>query len=50
RANSALIDYMQYYLDNIDASKGEHYRLAKEFGHTLLMNCREAIGTALYRD
>ncbi|CAH7689739.1 fatty acid synthase subunit beta [Phakopsora pachyrhizi] len=51
RANPALIDYMQYYLDNTDASKGEHYRLAKEFGQMLLSNCREAVGTApLYRD
>lgn len=51
RANPALIEYMQYYLDNTDASKGEHYRLAKEFGQMLLANCREAVGTApLYRD
>jgi hypothetical protein len=51
RANPALLDYMQYYLDHTDASKGERYRLAKEFGQMLLSNCREAIGTApLYRD
>jgi len=51
RANPALIDYMQYYLDHTDASKGERYRLAKEFGQMLLSNCREAVGTApLYRD
>ncbi|KAI7955320.1 hypothetical protein MJO28_005720 [Puccinia striiformis f. sp. tritici] len=51
RANPALIDYMQYYLDHTDASKGERYHLAKEFGQMLLSNCREAIGTApLYRD
>lgn len=51
RANPALLDYMQYYLDNTDALKGERYRLAKEFGQMLLSNCREAVGTApLYRD
>jgi fatty acid synthase subunit alpha len=51
RANPALIDYMQYYLDHTDSSKGERYRLAKEFGQMLLSNCREAVGTApLYRD
>ncbi|KAI9613677.1 hypothetical protein KEM48_003676 [Puccinia striiformis f. sp. tritici PST-130] len=51
RANPALIDYMQYYLDHTDASKGERCHLAKEFGQMLLSNCREAIGTApLYRD
>lgn len=51
RANPALIDYMQYYLDHTDAGKGETYRLAKEFGQMLLSNCREAVGTApLYRD
>ncbi|WAR63063.1 hypothetical protein PtB15_18B145 [Puccinia triticina] len=51
RANPALLDYMQYYLDHTDASKGERYRLAKEFGQMLLSNCREAVGAApLYRD
>lgn len=51
RANPALLEYMQYYLDNTDALKGERYRLAKEFGQILLSNCREAIGTApMYRD
>ncbi|KAG0147001.1 hypothetical protein CROQUDRAFT_91978 [Cronartium quercuum f. sp. fusiforme G11] len=51
RANPALLDYMQYYLDHTDALKGESYRLAKEFGQILLSNCREAVGTApLYRD
>jgi len=51
RANPALIDYMQYYLDPTDASKGERYRLTKEFGQMLLSNCRGAVGTApLYRD
>ncbi|EGF98545.1 uncharacterized protein MELLADRAFT_79679 [Melampsora larici-populina 98AG31] len=51
RANPALLDYMQYYLDNTDALKGERYRLAKDFGQILLSNCREAIGTApMYRD
>ena len=46
RANPALIDYMQYYLDHTDTSKGECYRLAKEFGQMLLSNFRKAVGTA----
>ncbi|WAQ92446.1 hypothetical protein PtA15_16A354 [Puccinia triticina] len=51
RANPALLDYMQYYLNHTDASKGERYRLAKEFGQILLSNCREAVGAApLHRD
>lgn len=51
RANPALIDYMQYYIDHTDASKGETYKLAKEFGSMLLENCREVVGSdPLYRD
>ncbi|PLW51598.1 hypothetical protein PCASD_00613 [Puccinia coronata f. sp. avenae] len=50
-ANPALLNYMQYYLNHINVSKGKRYRLAKEHGQMLLSNCREAIGTApLYWD
>lgn len=42
---------MQYTIDNADVTRGENYRLAKEFGYSLLENCREMIGQApLYRD
>ncbi|WAR64188.1 hypothetical protein PtB15_16B348 [Puccinia triticina] len=51
QANPALLDYMQYYLNHTDASKGKRYRLAKEFGQILLSNCREAVGAApLHQD
>jgi hypothetical protein len=51
RANPALLNYMQYYLNHINVSKGKRYRLAKEHRQMLLSNCREAIATApLYWD
>ena len=43
--------YMQYHIDHCDESKGETYRLAKEFGQQLLDNCREALQeNPLYKD
>ncbi|KPV74523.1 uncharacterized protein RHOBADRAFT_28081 [Rhodotorula graminis WP1] len=51
RADPALIDYMQYTIDNCPTERGEKYVLAKQFGQTLLDNCREMIGQApLYKD
>ncbi|GAA5926751.1 trifunctional fatty acid synthase subunit FAS2 [Sporobolomyces koalae] len=51
RADPALIDYMQYTIDNTPVHLGEKYVLAKQFGQTLLDNCREMIGQApLYKD
>ncbi|BGP41220.1 fatty acid synthase alpha subunit Lsd1 [Rhodotorula kratochvilovae] len=51
RADPALIDYMQYTIDNCPVERGEKYVLAKQFGQTLLDNCREMIGQApLYKD
>lgn len=51
RADPALLDYMQYHIDECDASRGETYKLAKEFGQRLIDNCREAVGEApLYKD
>lgn len=42
---------MRYNLDQVDASRGETYALAKQFGNTLLDNCIECLGTApLYKD
>lgn len=45
------IDYMQYTIDNTPVEKGENYALAKQFGQTLLENCREMLDHApLYKD
>lgn len=45
------IDYMQYTIDNAPIERGENYALAKQFGQTLVENCREMIGQApLYKD
>jgi hypothetical protein len=42
---------MKYFIENTDPSRGETYKLAKEFGQTLLDNCSEMLGKApLYRD
>jgi fatty acid synthase subunit alpha len=51
RADPALLDYMQYTIDNTPVERGEKYVLAKQFGQQLLDNCREMIGQApLYKD
>ncbi|KAG8752051.1 3-oxoacyl-[acyl-carrier-protein] synthase [Serendipita sp. 396] len=51
RADPALLAYMQYYIDTCDASRGETYKLAKEFGQRLIDNCREALGhPPVYKD
>ncbi|KAG0657455.1 3-oxoacyl-[acyl-carrier-protein] synthase, partial [Rhodotorula mucilaginosa] len=51
RADPALLDYMQYVIDNTPTERGETYVLAKAFGQTLLDNCREMVGQApLYKD
>lgn len=42
---------MQYTIDNTPVELGEKYVLAKQFGQTLLDNCREMIGQApMYKD
>lgn len=42
---------MQYTIDNTPVEKGENYALAKQFGQTLLENCREMLDHApLYKD
>lgn len=51
RADPALLDYMRYNLDKVDASQGENYKLVKEFGYMLLQNCEEVLGTPpVYKD
>ncbi|KAI0649410.1 fatty acid synthase [Trametes meyenii] len=51
RADPELVTYMQYYIDQCDASRGETYRLAKQFGQQLIDNCKEVVSQApLYKD
>ncbi|KAF9485144.1 fatty acid synthetase alpha subunit [Pholiota conissans] len=51
RADPDMLQYMQYNIDRTDPSKGETYRLAKEFGQQLINNTREVIGTPpVYKD
>jgi fatty acid synthase subunit alpha, fungi type len=51
RADPALLEYMQFYIDRCDPTKGNTYKLAKEFGQQLIDNCKEAVGhPPLYKD
>jgi 3-oxoacyl-ACP reductase-like protein len=51
RADDTLLEYMQYYVNRCDPTRGETYRLGKEFGQQLIDNCREALGKPpLYKD
>ena len=51
RADPDMLQFMQYNIDQCDASKGETYRLAKEFGQKLIDNTREVIGKPpMYKD
>lgn len=51
RADPELLAYMQYHIDQCDPSKGDNYKLAKEFGQRLIENTREVIGIApVYKD
>jgi len=43
RADPMLLQYMQYHINHVDASRGPTYALAKEFGQQLIDNCREAM-------
>ncbi|TIC66451.1 hypothetical protein E3Q02_01872 [Wallemia mellicola] len=43
RADPTLIDYMSYYIGNVNVELGPTYKLAKELGEQLLENCREAV-------
>ena len=51
RADPELVTYMQYYIDKCDPTRGETYKLAKQFGQQLIDNCREVVGQPpLYKD
>jgi fatty acid synthase subunit beta len=51
RADPDLLTYMQYNIDQCDASKGDTYQLAKQFGQQLIDNTREVIGMPpVYKD
>ncbi|RDB25744.1 Fatty acid synthase subunit alpha [Hypsizygus marmoreus] len=51
RADPEMLAYMQYNIDQCDPSKGETYKLAKEFGQQLIDNTREVIGKPpVYKD
>ncbi|EIN09976.1 fatty acid synthase [Punctularia strigosozonata HHB-11173 SS5] len=51
RADPALVEYMQFYIDRCDPTKGATYKLAKEFGQQLIDNCKEVVGhPPLYKD
>jgi fatty acid synthase subunit alpha len=51
RADPDMLQFMQYNINQCDASKGETYRLAKGFGQKLIDNTREVIGKPpMYKD
>ena len=39
RADPSMLEYMQYHIDHCDPSKGETYKLAKEFGLCSTLVC-----------
>ena len=50
-ADPELLTYMQYHIDRCDATKGDTYVLAKQFGQELINNTREVIGQLpVYKD
>jgi fatty acid synthase subunit alpha, fungi type len=50
-ADPDMLQFMQYHINQCDASKRETYRLAKEFGQKLIDNTREVIGKPpMYKD
>ena len=50
-ADPDMLQFMQYDINQCDASKGETYRLAKEFGQKLIDNTREVISKPpMYKD
>jgi fatty acid synthase subunit beta len=51
RADPDLLTYMQYNINQCNASKGETYQLAKQFGRQLIENTRKVIGhPPVYKD
>ena len=51
RADPVLLQFFQYNVDKTDPTRGETYRLAKQFGQQLIDNCREVLGQPpMYKD
>lgn len=51
RADPVLLQFFQYNIDKTDPTRGETYRLAKQFGQQLIDNCREVLGQPpMYKD
>jgi fatty acid synthase subunit beta len=51
RADAPLLTYMQYNIDHCDETRGEKYKLAKEFGQQLIDNTREVMDKpSIYKD
>ncbi|KAF8868943.1 hypothetical protein BD779DRAFT_1480569 [Infundibulicybe gibba] len=51
QADLVMLTYIQYNIDHCDASKGDAYKFAEEFGQRLINNIREVIGQPpLYKD
>jgi fatty acid synthase subunit alpha, fungi type len=51
RADQDLITYMEYYINRVDPTRGDTYKLAKEFGQQLINNTKEVLGhPPTYRD
>ena len=51
QADPDMLQFMQYNINQCNASKGETYRLAKEFGQKLIDNTREVIRKPpMYKD
>ncbi|KAJ3783459.1 fatty acid synthase [Lentinula aff. detonsa] len=51
RADPEMLAYMQYNIDQCDPSKGDTYKLAKEFGQQLIDNTHQVIGQPpVYKD
>ena len=51
QADLPMLKYMQYNIDCCDPSKGETYKLAKEFSQQLINNTCEVIGKpSMYKD
>ncbi|KAH6685704.1 fatty acid synthase subunit alpha reductase [Plectosphaerella plurivora] len=51
RANPTLLEFMQYHIDNCPTERGETYKLAKELGVQLILNCKDVLDVApVYKD
>ncbi|CCH46337.1 fatty-acid synthase complex protein, putative [Wickerhamomyces ciferrii] len=51
RSNDTLIKFMEYHINQADASKGENYILAKELGNQLIENCKQVLDLdPVYKD